>query len=255
MGCVGQLGIEFNNMKSLFVAFFFAASALAAQVPAASDVANLSDLPLNELAPRADSASGSASGMLVVFFTGDGGWAELDKGVSTELANHGAAVVGFNARAYIGKVHSPDRFAIDVERVIQHYMSAWNRRRVVLVGYSRGAELAPFAVTRLPVETRSHIELLALLGLSPGASFHFHFGDLFRNVVRADDLPTVPELEKLRGMKMLCIYGKDEDVSGCRSAPAGLMTVVERPGGHHFDDNYKLLGRIILSSVGASGLR
>jgi type IV secretory pathway VirJ component len=219
------------------------AAALSAQLP------NVSDLPLTEVAPRADSLQGSASHELVIFFTGDGGWATLDKSISKELAAHGAVVVGFNSREYIEHEHDPGKFALDVERVMQHYMPALKRDRVVLVGYSRGAELAPFAVSRLPADLRSHVDLVALLGLSTGASFHFHFEDLFRNVVRATDLPVIPELEKIRGMKVLCIYGKDEDVTACRNPPPGLMRVVERPGGHHFDDNYPLLGRIILAAL------
>jgi type IV secretory pathway VirJ component len=219
------------------------ASAVSAQLP------DVSDLPLTEVAPKPDSVKGSASSELVIFFTGDGGWATLDKSISKELASHGAVVVGFNSREYIEHQHDPARFAADVERMMNHYMTALRKSHVILVGYSRGAELAPFAVSRLPADLRSHVDLLALLGLSPGASFHFHFEDLFRNVVRSTDLPTIPEIEKFRGMKVLCIYGKDEDVTACKSAPPGLMTVVERPGGHHFDDDYPLLGRIILGAL------
>ena len=230
--------------ESIILAVLVAcASTAAAQLP------DVSDLPLTEVAPKPDSAAGSASKDLVFFFTGDGGWATLDKSISKELAAHGAVVVGFNSRQYIEDQHDPARFALDVERLMNHYMGALKKTHVILVGYSRGAELAPFAVSRLPADLKSHIDLVALLGLSPGASFHFHFEDLFRNVVRSTDLPTIPEIEKFRGMKVLCIYGKDEDVTACKSPPPGLMTVVERPGGHHFDDNYPLIGRIILSAL------
>jgi type IV secretory pathway VirJ component len=232
-----------KSISLILVLSLGVAPALSAQLP------TVTDLPLTEVAPRADSIKGSASNELVIFFTGDGGWATLDRSISKELAAHGAIVVGFNSREYIEHQHDPVRFASDVERLMNHYMSALKKSHVVLVGYSRGAELAPFAVSRLPADLRSHVDLLALLGLSPGASFHFRFEDLFRNVVRPTDLPTIPEIEKLRGMKVLCIYGKDEDVTACRSAPSGLMTVVERPGGHHFDDNYSLLGRIILGAL------
>lgn len=227
----------------ILVAGLMSAATASAQLP------SVSDLPLTEVAPRADSAAGSASHELVIFFTGDGGWASLDKSISKELATHGAIVVGFNSREYIEHEHDPAKFALDVQRLMEHYMSALKRDHVILVGYSRGAELAPFAVSRLPADLRSHIDLVALLGLSPGASFHFHFEDLFRNVVRPTDLPVIPELEKVRGMKLLCIYGRDEDVTACRTPSRGLMTVVERPGGHHFDDNYPLLGRIILAAL------
>ena len=235
-----------KSIKWFFIALVAVVSAANAQA------LRVDDLPLTEVSPSADSVTGSASSILVVFLTGDGGWATLDKSIAKELAAHGAAVVGFNSRSYIEHQHDPAEFGRDVERVIQYYMPLWKRTRVVIVGYSRGAELAPFAVTRLPEDVRSHVELLAMLGLSPGASFHFHFEDLFRNVVRSSDLPTIPEIQKLKGMRILCVYGKDEDVSACRNAPPGLMSVVERPGAHHFDDNYQLLGRIILNALSSS---
>jgi type IV secretory pathway VirJ component len=48
---------------------------------------------------------------------------------------------------------------------------------------------------------------------------------------------------------MLCVYGKDEKESLCRSAPSGLMTVVERNGKHHFDGNYAALGDMVYEAV------
>jgi type IV secretory pathway VirJ component len=45
-------------------------------------------------------------------------------------------------------------------------------------------------------------------------------------------LPVLPEVEKLRGMPMLCVHGSDEEDSLCSSLPPGLARVEVRQGGH-----------------------
>jgi type IV secretory pathway VirJ component len=38
--------------------------------------------------------------------------------------------------------------------VIRQYLAAWNKSRVLLVGYSFGADTLPFIVNRLPADLR-----------------------------------------------------------------------------------------------------
>ena len=59
-------------------------------------------------------------------------------------APRGVAVVGFNSLKYFWKEKTPEDTAADLARVVQHYSEAWNRHRVMLIGYSFGAGLLPF---------------------------------------------------------------------------------------------------------------
>ncbi len=88
-----------------------------------------------------------------------------------------------------------------------------------------------------------------MLGLSKEVDFQFHFKDIFLDENRPTDVKTLPELERLRGMNLLCVYGVDEKVSGCRNAPPGLVREVARRGGHHFDEDFKAIGDIVLEAV------
>lgn len=208
-------------------------------VPQAAEGGPIRDLPIVELPPR------RAGRLLAVFLTGDGGWADLDRTVAGVLADSGIAVVAMNSRAYLKRGHGPDDAARDVARLATHYMTAWGRDRLVLVGYSRGADMAPFVATRLPAELRTRLTLVAMLGVSQGASFRFHLLDLIRDVQRPTDLPILPELERLRGTPMLCVYGAGERHSACRDAPPSLLTREERKGNHHFDGDYEAIGALI----------
>src|SRR5215211_6085592 len=81
--------------------------------------------------------------LLVVLLTGDGGWAPADRALTRELTARGVPVIGLDAPAYLARQRRPDELAQDLARVIRHYLRAWGRERVVVVGYSRGADLAP----------------------------------------------------------------------------------------------------------------
>jgi type IV secretory pathway VirJ component len=217
--------------------------------PAAAPVApadSLADLPLTVLP-----ANGPGDSALAVLLTGDGGWATLDKTVADSLVHHGIPVIGLNSRAYLSTARDPDQASRDVARILRTYLPAFGKSRVVLVGYSRGADVMPFVVTRLPADLRDRVAVVALLGAAPNASFKFHLIDLIANKHRKDDLMTVPEIEKVHGPRVLCFYGEDEKESACRALGPSVATVYTMPGGHHFGKKYGEIAQDILRAAGA----
>jgi type IV secretory pathway VirJ component len=202
------------------------------------------DLPLVEL-PVRDSAR-----QLAVVVTGDGGWASLDRRVGETLASHGVPVVGLNALQYFWNRKTPDEAGADFTRIIRHYLQQWGASDLILVGYSRGADVLPFMVTRLPSDLRSRIKAVALLAPERTADFEFHLTDLL-GVTSGGDHPTVPEITRLSGLPVLCFYGSDETDSACPALPSGLATLVEMRGGHHFNGAYNEIARRILQLVGS----
>jgi type IV secretory pathway VirJ component len=130
-------------------------------------------------------------------------------------------------------------------------MSLWNDQRLVLVGYSRGASFVPFVATRLPPALRRRLALVAMLGLLEHAGFRYRFSDLWATHSDPKDPPILPELERLRGTNMLCVYGTREEESLCREVDPTLVYRVAREGGHHFDGDYRSLTELILARMGA----
>ncbi len=199
----------------------------AATGPPAAESAALLGLPLVE-APVADGSGPT----LAVLLSGDGGWAAGDKAMAAALNQHGVPVVGLDVPSYLSVPRTPDVAAADLQRVLEHYLAAWHKSWIILIGYSHGADLAPFMVSRLPHELRDRISLLAMLGLAGQASFRFHLADIIAQTEHEGDRPVRPELEKLRGIPMLCVRGADERDSLCASLPTSLARVETRPGGH-----------------------
>lgn len=199
----------------------------AAQVAATHDPPGIEGLPLVEVP-----AAGPSGSLLAVILSGDGGWAAGDKQMAVALAEKGIPVVGFDSPSYLAVQRTPDGAASDLSHLLQHYLSAWHKQQVLLIGYSHGADLAPFMVSRLSPELRSRISLLALLGLEDRASFQFHLADIITEVHHQGDLPVLPELEKLRGMAILCLQGSNESKSLCSQLDPSLARVETHAGGH-----------------------
>lgn len=201
---------------------------------------DISGLPLHVIA-----ASGTPT-TLAVLLSGDGGWASIDKRIAAYLAAHGIGVAGVDSRAYLMRKRTPDETAADLARIIRHFESRWAVERVALIGYSRGADIAPFAANRLPAALRQQLGLVALLGPADRAGFQFHWADLLTDAARPSDPPVLPELERLRGTPVLCVYGAEEEESLCRLADTSAVRVDRRPGHHHFDGDYDAIAAEIV---------
>jgi type IV secretory pathway VirJ component len=62
------------------------------------------------------------------------------------LADNDVPVVGFNTLRYFWTARTPEETARDVPRTMEHYMRTWSRERVVLLGYSIGADVMPYSI-------------------------------------------------------------------------------------------------------------
>lgn len=184
---------------------------------------------------------------LAVLISGDGGWAGIDKAVAAALAERGIPVVGLDSLRYFWNERTPHSSAADVDRIVQHYMRAWDKKDVVLIGYSQGADVLPFVVNRLPAPTRAHIRLAAMLGLGERAVFEFRLA----NWLSPDDdegLPIEPELRRMSEVRALCVYS-DADESSCPDAASATLHAVSLPGGHHFGGDYHRVAALILEHL------
>ncbi|WP_340265953.1 AcvB/VirJ family lysyl-phosphatidylglycerol hydrolase [Sphingobium mellinum] len=195
----------------------------------------------------ADPASPRTDRMAVIF-SGDGGWVGLDKGVAGELAKAGIPVVGVDSLSYFWSERTPAGAAADLAAIIRGYSAYWHRPRILLIGYSFGADVLPHIVGHLAPPVRSQVQGMALLGLSATADFQFHLGS-WLNIGSTGAYPTVPAIARLPGLPMLCVRGNRESDSACPQIPRGMAAVVTVPGGHHFDRNAPLLVRQILTRL------
>jgi type IV secretory pathway VirJ component len=188
------------------------------------------------------------SDTLVVFVSGDGGWAAIDKSISKVLTDNGMPVVGLNALQYFWTKRTPDSAARDLQQICDRYLATWKKERLLLIGYSRGADVLPFMTARLSPELKSKIRLVALLGPSPTVQFEFHVADWLHSSPKG--MPVKPEVDKLHGHRVLCLFGQDDKESLCPGLhPSSTLNVVMLKGAHHFDGGYEKLAHVILEQL------
>jgi type IV secretory pathway VirJ component len=193
----------------------------------------------------------SQSDTVALLITGDGGWTTIDRELTERLNQHGISVVGLNALRYFWWARTPDGTAADVARILRDTLRRWQPRRFVLIGYSRGADVMPFVVNRLPADLRQRVALVALLGLEPEVGFEFHLRDLLADQRRASDLAVAPEAKRLDLARVLCVAGSKEPNSLCPElAAAGAETIVF-DGGHHFGERYREIADAIVAAAKA----
>lgn len=184
---------------------------------------------------------------LVVFVSGDGGWAAIDKSVARVLAANGMPVIGLNALQYFWKKRTPESASRDLQSIMQTYVAKWKKNRVLFVGYSRGADVLPAMISRLPEESRVRIRGIALLGPSPKVQFEFHVTDWIRDPDAGSFV--APEVAKLSAHRILCLWGEDDKDSLCPAIRGANIDKVMLKGAHHFDGGYEKLAAIIIDHL------
>jgi type IV secretory pathway VirJ component len=204
--------------------------------------ARLAGLPLVEV------PSASNGDTLAVFYSGDGGWAGIDQGLAQGFVKAGVPVVGYDSLRYFWTRRTPQAAADDLAAVIRHYQAAWGKQRVILAGYSFGADALPIIVQHLPADLRGQVRIVALLGTDSTGELEFHPGD-WLDVGAKDSYPIAPVLSSLKDLRIVCVYGAQEHGDACPSFPAEVRKI-GLPGDHHFDGDYDAVGRALSQAAG-----
>ncbi len=221
-----------------------------ARPPATPERRTLADLPLLELP-----VPGSQHDTLAVIVSGDGGWTGLDRDVASLLVERGYPVVGLNTLQYFWTPRTPEGAGADLTRILRTYMAAWNLKEAVLIGYSLGGEVLPFMAARLPADLLPKVRLVSLLSPGRTTSFHFELSEWLGHG-GGENRPVRPEVVKLKGSTIACIYGSAErGTSLCTTLPAALATAIELPGSHYLGANPRQVVNRVLIQLAAAAPR
>lgn len=224
---------------SVQAAFATLSAARPAAVPAPP--ATVADLPVIEV------GAPGKSDTLAILLSGDGGWAGLDRDVAAALSRNGVPTVGVDSLRYFWTKRTPASVTADVDRLIRFYLNRWKKNKVLLIGYSQGADVLPFVVNRLSASTLGHVPVVVMMGLGNKAAFEFQVSNWL--TAPANGLPIAPEVARMPAGLGLCVYGVDDKDSSCPSLDPARVRLAKLPGGHHFDGDYDKLTRLILQSA------
>jgi hypothetical protein len=195
------------------------------------------------------------NGTVTLFYSGDGGWRDLDRSVAEEMAKQDHSVLGVDVLRYFWERKTPEQVSADLAATMRYYRTHWDVKSFVLAGFSFGADILPVIYNKLPEAEKNNVAMLVFLALGNHADFEVHVAGWLGQETHEMALP--PELGKIPGNKILCVYGKEEKAktgTACASLASSETTIIELPGGHHFDKDYPKLARLILESYRNHGI-
>jgi type IV secretory pathway VirJ component len=208
-----------------------------------------------KLMPTAPAPAGHDD-VLAVFYSGDGGWRDLDQQLGKRLQAHGVPVLGISCLDYYWRLRSPEESARDLDALINTYATQWHKQKIWLIGFSFGADVLPTIVNRLSAQNRARITQVVLLSPSQDVNFEIemegyimvrenwlktHLQEAKQWINPVPHYPALPPLQALQNKPpVVCYYGRDDgDDTVCNDPKRpGWMTVHVMPGDHHFDYDY-----------------
>lgn len=186
---------------------------------------------------------------IAIIYSGDGGWQDLDKTIGEWMAKKDIHVLGVSTIKAFWKTRQPKQVAADIEAMLAHADPSGSLP-VMLIGYSFGADVLPFAWPELKPETRARIRLFALL--APEKTTEFHVSVAGWLGMKSGTYSVVDAIGKLPSDPVLCVFGIEEiDDTPCKPETLAGMEIVHTPGEHHFDEDYPKLGQTILDAYAA----
>lgn len=174
---------------------------------------------------------------LAIVYSGDGGWwGDLDRQIAEKLGQRGYGVIGVDTSVYFAVTRRPDTIARDLDALIRGYAEAWKAERVILIGYSFGADIMPMTYNRLSATAKAKVSLMVLL--APGFTAPLRVTLAERTGLDERGPLVEPELRPLPKAKVLCIYGRQEvHETGCLLPELAASEIKVTAGSHHFDGN------------------
>lgn len=213
-----------------------------AAVEIAKEDASAEALPIIDIP-----ASNGPAKYVSVFFSGDGGWRDIDKSVGDIIAKESVHVVGVDSLRYYWSLRKPEEIARDIKRIVAKADPS-GKLPVVLLGYSFGANTVPFAWPDLPKQLQDRVSLVGLIGTEKTTPFQVSVGAWLG---LGGDNEVAPAVAKLPLDKVLCVYGSEEDDTACTDPLLNAVEKIELPGDHHYDEKYELLAMKLMEAIAA----
>ena len=206
----------------------------------AQNATGIEPLPVNTIAVRGDTSK-----PIVLYITGNGGWNKFSKKLCQALAEKGYPIVSLNATKYFWKKKTATQTSLDITRLIRTYLLQWNCKKIMLIGYSFGAEVIPIIFNLLPADVSTKVVNISLLSPSPYTDFEIHILPIFDSSP-AQSESVIAAINKISSKPLTLIFGKQETIFPINQLKINNYATVILEGGHHYDkDATKLTNAII----------
>lgn len=193
----------------------------------------------------------SKADTLFIILSGDGGWwGDIEAQTGKALGGRGYAVVGMDTNKWFRDQRSPEELGAWLGYAIRHYGDMTGARRIMLVGWSFGANILPIGVNSLDPALRQRVS--AVVALAPEQRARLVVTIAGRMGIVGGDIDLAPELVRMKEWlpkgRFFCVDGAGEDEeSGCRLSAADFAVKAIWPGGHSFDHDTDMVTNALVT--------
>ena len=201
-------------------------------------------IPTVPLPVYAVPAASDTAKPMIMYISGDGGWNKFSKSLCANLASRGYPVAALDAKEYFWKKKAAAQLALDITRLIGTYERTFNRKKIVLMGYSFGADVLPFVYNLLPANLKAQVLNLSMVSPTGYTDFEIHIsGMLGINFMGGEHVAN--EINKITLKPITLIFGMDENEFPLNQLKIKNYKAIRLQGGHHYTgDEVKLYNTI-----------
>jgi type IV secretory pathway VirJ component len=191
---------------------------------------NISSLPVNIVA-----STSNPDAPFVFYLTGDGGWNKFSQALTSQLASRGYPVISLNSNKFFWQKKTPDQLAAAITALVKNYQKQWNRKSFLLVGYSFGADVMPFAYNQLPKDVTAQVTNITLLSPSRTTDFEIHVMVMLGSKGGGQSVPA--SINKITDKPIVMLFGEGENEFKEGNLTGKNIIIEKLSGGHHYDGN------------------
>lgn len=200
-----------------------------------------SDFLIRELHSNHDSP-------LIFYLSGDAGFNTFSKKLSNQIFERNYDITALDSKTYFWTAKTPRQTTKDITNYLKTTLKTRKNQKIVLLGYSFGADVLAFIVNRLPPEI--HQKLVAVIFLDPSKTADFEVslqGMLFDKA--RGDYEVLPEINKMKVPKTLIIRSNIGLQFPANKITVPNFTVEHLAGNHRFNYEYGKLADLITREI------
>ncbi|QOW09717.1 hypothetical protein Q73A0000_04725 [Kaistella flava (ex Peng et al. 2021)] len=190
--------------------------------------------------------NGNSDKPVIFYISGDAGFNNFSKTFSQELHRYGYDVFALNTKKYFWKKKTPLQASQDTENYLKEVIKNRINKKIIIIGYSYGADVAPFIYNRFDKDFQKKIQDLIIIGPSQVNDFEIHLEEYITGHMEYG-YSVINEINHLKNVPFTLIVSDLEKIY----FPKNEITLknyqfLHLPGDHHFGGNSKMLADSVI---------
>ena len=183
---------------------------------------------------------------VIFYISGDGGFNNFSKTFSQELHRYGYDVFVLNTKKYFWTKKTPLQASQETENYLKQITKNRNNKKIIIIGYSYGADVAPFIYNRFDSDFQKNIQDLMIIGPSRVNDFEIHVEEYIMGE-QEYGYSVVHEMNQVKNVAFTLVISDLE----YKYFPFNEITLkdyqfLHLSGNHHFGGNTKMLADSIV---------